>query len=183
MLAICGRLLPMTSAEPRLRITVLVDELLVAERLLERVEVGALNVLDDGKLERLLVGDVMNDDRHVVQAGLLRRPPAPLAGDDLVGLRGAAGGGRTRIGWTTPFSRIEAASSSRSRRVVALARIARDWGGGRPPAGGAGRDSGPSPKPRPRHRRSARPARDRAGFVQLLPPSNPPCRPRQLTNG
>ncbi len=32
---------------------------------------------------RLLVGDVADDDRHLEQAGALRRAPAPLAGDDL----------------------------------------------------------------------------------------------------
>ena len=55
----------------------------------------------------------MHDDRHVVQAGALRRAPAPLAGDDLeivVAPRSA----RTTIGWMMPRSRIEAASSSSS---------------------------------------------------------------------
>ncbi len=36
------------------------------------------------------VGHLDHDDRHVVQAGALRRAPAPLAGDDLEVVGGAA---------------------------------------------------------------------------------------------
>jgi hypothetical protein len=55
----------------------------VAGRLLDRIQVGALHVLDDGEFERLRVGRLHHRDRHLVQAGALRRAPAPLAGDDL----------------------------------------------------------------------------------------------------
>ncbi len=60
------------------------DQLAVARRLLDGVEVGALHVLDDGKLENLFVGEVARDDRHRVQTGLLRGAPTTLAGDDLI---------------------------------------------------------------------------------------------------
>ena len=62
----------------------LVDQLLVAERFLDRVEVGALDVLDDRELERGAVVDVAHDDRDLRQPRALRRAPAAFAGDDLV---------------------------------------------------------------------------------------------------
>ena len=45
----------------------------VADRLFHRVEIGALDVLDDRELEHLLIGEVAHDDRHLMQAGELRR--------------------------------------------------------------------------------------------------------------
>ncbi len=59
-----------------------VDQRLIAGGFFERIQVGALHVLDDRKLERLRVGRFDDDDRHLVQAGALRGTPAPLAGDD-----------------------------------------------------------------------------------------------------
>ena len=56
-------------------------------RLFERIEVGALHVLDDRELERFLVVDLADDDRHFVQPGPLRRAPAAFAGDDLENVR------------------------------------------------------------------------------------------------
>ena len=67
----------------------LVAERLIARRFFERIEVFALDVLDDRKLERLGVADLENDHGHVVNAGALRRAPAALAGDDLEGAVGA----------------------------------------------------------------------------------------------
>ena len=49
-----------------------------------RIEVRALDVLDDGVFERGPVVDLDDDHRHLVQAGHLRRAPAPLAGDDFI---------------------------------------------------------------------------------------------------
>jgi hypothetical protein len=57
---------------------------LIAGRLFQRIEIGALHILDDRKLERLGVADVEQHDRHFMQACTLRGAPAPLAGDDLV---------------------------------------------------------------------------------------------------
>src|SRR5690606_26736532 len=62
------------------------DELAISQGLLNRVEVGSLDVLDEGDLQRLHSRDLANDDRHLGQAGGDGRPPAALAGDDLVGL-------------------------------------------------------------------------------------------------
>ena len=67
-----------------------VDQRLIARGFLQRIEIGALNVLDDRKLERLTIADFKQHDRHFMQAGELRRAPAPFAGDDLVLIRGAA---------------------------------------------------------------------------------------------
>ena len=68
------------------RIAVVSAELGVALRFLERVEVGALDVLDDRQFERFAIADIDDDDRHFVQAGALRGAPPPFAGDDLVGV-------------------------------------------------------------------------------------------------
>src|ERR1051325_9555248 len=75
-----------------LRVLVLVGERLIAGGLLERIEIGALHVLDDRELERFGVGRLVHDDRHLVQTGALRRAPAPLAGDDLESVGRAAHG-------------------------------------------------------------------------------------------
>ena len=66
----------------------LVGEALIRERLVDRVQVLALDVLDERELEQLLLGalrHVAHDDRHLQQAGALRGAPAPLAGDDAIG--------------------------------------------------------------------------------------------------
>src|SRR5690606_7569984 len=62
----------------------LLDQALQRARLLERVQVLALDVLDQGHRDRGLVRDVADDGRHDLEARHLRGPPAPLAGDDLV---------------------------------------------------------------------------------------------------
>src|SRR5262245_49952367 len=62
----------------------LVDEPLQRARLLERVQVLALYVLDEGDGDCRLVRDVFYDRGHGVQARHLRGPPTPLAGNDLV---------------------------------------------------------------------------------------------------
>ena len=84
MLATCGRLLPTICATCSCAVVALLHQRDVAGGLLDRVEVGALHVLDDGEFERLHVGRLDDGDRHLVQAGALRRAPAPLAGDDFV---------------------------------------------------------------------------------------------------
>src|SRR6185503_14027320 len=57
----------------------------IRQRLVHRVQVLALDVLDERQLEQLLpVGDIANHHWDLVQAGSLRRTPAPFAGDDAV---------------------------------------------------------------------------------------------------
>ena len=47
----------------------LIGERVIALRLLDRVEILALHVLDDRKLERVAIADVERNDRHFMQAG------------------------------------------------------------------------------------------------------------------
>ena len=51
---------------------------------IERRDVLALEVLDDGDLERGVVVDVLDQRRDRLKAGLLRGAPPALAGDQLV---------------------------------------------------------------------------------------------------
>ncbi len=73
-------------AERLLGVAVIGDELAIAFRFLDRVEVLALDVLEQGDLERLGIGKIAHDHRHFVESRLLGRAPAPLAGDDLVAM-------------------------------------------------------------------------------------------------
>src|SRR4030095_5268530 len=70
-------------AELFLGMAVILDEPPVALRFLDCVEVLALDILDQRDLERLFLAEIANDRGPLVQPRLLRRPPAPLAGDDL----------------------------------------------------------------------------------------------------
>ena len=106
------------------RIAVVGAELAVARSFLEGVEIGALDILDDGEFERLAVADVGDDDRNFVLSGPLGGAPPPFAGDDLVGV----GDARDR-----PHQhRLDDAALADRRRellelcvVEALARVAR----------------------------------------------------------
>ena len=60
-----------------------VNQRLVAERLFQGVEVGALDILDDGDLKDVEIVKVAHQHRHRVQASPLGRAPTPLARDDL----------------------------------------------------------------------------------------------------
>src|SRR5690606_34179691 len=64
----------------------LVGETVQRFGLLDRVQVFALQVLDQRDRERGLVVELANDDRDLLQAGAPRRVPAALAGDDLIGV-------------------------------------------------------------------------------------------------
>ena len=66
----------------------LVDQPPEAMRRLDRIEVLALQVLDERQLEPLLVVEVADDRRDAVQTGRRRRADAPLAGDELVAVEG-----------------------------------------------------------------------------------------------
>ena len=64
-----------------------------AARLLERIQVLALDVLDQRHRRRRFVRDLADEHRDDVEAGEAGGADAPLAGDDLVALRPAAGVG------------------------------------------------------------------------------------------
>ena len=79
-------ILPHRGRDVFLRQLEFVGEAAVGERLFDRVQVLALDVLDERHLEeRLLLPrrDVAHDDRDAEQAGALRGAPAALARDDL----------------------------------------------------------------------------------------------------
>ena len=66
-------------AEPEL-----LDQLAVRLRRLERIEILALEVLDEGDLELLAVGELADDRGDAFETGRLGGPEPPLAGDELV---------------------------------------------------------------------------------------------------
>jgi hypothetical protein len=66
-----------------LGVAIFLDQPLVGLRLLDRVEVLALDILDQRNLKRLRVGKIAHDRRDLMQLRLLRRAPASLARDDL----------------------------------------------------------------------------------------------------
>src|SRR5262249_35837475 len=66
------------------------DELLVRGCFLERVEVGAMDVLDQSVLEGRRVVGGTDQRRDRLQARPSRRPPPPFTGDELVAFVGGA---------------------------------------------------------------------------------------------
>ena len=60
------------------------DESLERACLLERIEIFALDVLDERHRNRGFVRNLPDDGRNFLEPGQLRRAPAPLAGDDFV---------------------------------------------------------------------------------------------------
>src|SRR4051794_14695466 len=64
--------------------TVPVDELLIAFGLFKRVQVLALDILDQRELGRGRLVDLAHDRRNRMEPGTLGRPPATLASDDLI---------------------------------------------------------------------------------------------------
>ena len=62
----------------------LVDQLAVRFRGLERIEILALEVLDEGELELVAVGELADDRGDAFETGRLRSPEPALPGDELV---------------------------------------------------------------------------------------------------
>ncbi len=100
------RLLPTRLGDLLLCVTEARDQLAVAGGLLDRVQVLALHVLDDGELGDILVGELAHDDGHGVQRRFLRRAPAPLAGDDLIAAALAIWTGDNRLHETLGADRL-----------------------------------------------------------------------------
>ena len=59
-------------------------QLVIGHRLFQRIQVGALDVLDDCDFQRLAVGHLAHHHRHVMQLGQLGGPPAAFARHDLI---------------------------------------------------------------------------------------------------
>jgi hypothetical protein len=53
-------------------------------RLFERIQVLALDVLDEGHRDGRVIRNLAHDGRHFLKTGQLCGPPAAFAGDDLV---------------------------------------------------------------------------------------------------
>ena len=86
-------------AEIGLRVLMIIDQLLVAERFLDRVEIGTLDVLDDRQLECGAIVDIADEHRDLDQSGPLGSTPATLARNDLdIGRAGRAPGARSPAG-------------------------------------------------------------------------------------
>ncbi len=75
--------------DPLLRQAELVDELAVGERLVDRIEVRALDVLDERDLELIAVGQLADERGDPLEAGEARRADAALAGDRAGSRRGS----------------------------------------------------------------------------------------------
>ena len=84
MFATVARALPTRSATSLLGQPELVDQLAIGERLVDRVEVGALHVLDERDLELRAIGELANERGDPFEADEPGRAHAPLAGDELV---------------------------------------------------------------------------------------------------
>src|ERR1044072_9090261 len=69
-----------------LGVAVALNELAIAFRLLNRVQVLALDILDQGELSRRRFYDFTDKRGDHKQTLPLRRPPTPFAGDDLIAL-------------------------------------------------------------------------------------------------
>src|SRR5216684_34877 len=64
--------------------TEFVDQPLDALRFLERIQVLALNILDQRQRQRRLIGYDADERRNLDEPRALGRKPAPLAGDDFI---------------------------------------------------------------------------------------------------
>ena len=99
-------------AEPEL-----LDELAVGVGRLERVEVLALEVLDERELELLAVGELADDGRDALEAGGLGGAEAPLAGDELVAVDRLGDEDRLEDAVLARCSRPATPSPSASKRL------------------------------------------------------------------
>ena len=144
---------------------------LIAARLFHRVEVFALNVLDDHDLQRVVVADLHRHDRHIVQAGALRRAPAPFAGDDLEIVRRAGTVAPRSAGSRRADGSIRRARRARSRRKSCA--DCADWVSEIRSAHGAARARAP-PSPIRRRRRRSDLQVPCPVAIALPPPSPPP---------
>ena len=144
MLATVERARPTRVGDVVLAEAELVDQLAIGVGRLDRVEVLALEVLDERELELLAIGELADDRRDPLEAGRDARPGG--------GARRRRAGSRrcvsvTRIGWRTPCSAMlavsvaSAASSMRWRGWYGFGRIRDDRDlDGAGLAGGALRD-------------------------------------------
>ena len=84
VLEICGRERPIRAASSSWVQPKSSQQLLVRRGLLQRVELAAVQVLQQGVPQQVVLGRLADDGRHGGQPGLLAGPPAALAHDQLV---------------------------------------------------------------------------------------------------
>ena len=58
------------------------NEIAIARRFFNGIQVLPLNVFDDREFDEFFIGQITHDNRHTVQAGFQRCPPTPFACDD-----------------------------------------------------------------------------------------------------
>ena len=63
---------------------------LIGMRCFDRIQILALDILDERELEHLWFSNVLDDDGHLGEPGELRSTPAALPGDDLIGIAAAS---------------------------------------------------------------------------------------------
>src|SRR4029450_9612567 len=80
-----GTILPDSLRQLLLSPVELRQELLVGLRCFDRIQVLTQKILDQRELDALRVGPSANDGGDPIQARLASRPPAALAGDELIG--------------------------------------------------------------------------------------------------
>src|SRR3954465_6912069 len=73
-------------AELFLGVAIILDQAAKGLRLRDRVQILALDVLDQGDFQGLLVAERADDRRDFVEPRALRRAPAPFAGADLAAM-------------------------------------------------------------------------------------------------
>ena len=98
-------------AEPEL-----VDQLAIGLGRLERVEILALEVLDQGELELLAIGELADDGGDPLEAGRLGGSEPPFAGDELVAVEGLRDEDRLQDAVLADARRSATASASGSNR-------------------------------------------------------------------
>ena len=76
-------------AEIGLGVVIIINQLLVALCLFNRIEIGPLDVFDDRQFKSLLVINITNDDGNLVEGCSLGSPPTAFTGNDF--LPGTAG--------------------------------------------------------------------------------------------
>ena len=122
MFAIAGRDAPTRSADLLLRQAELIDEPLERARLLDRVEVRALDVLDERELEPLLFVSSANDRRDRREPGQACGAHPPLARDEREAIAACS---TTRTGCRTPCSAMESAKRPQLFRVERMPGLCR----------------------------------------------------------
>ena len=78
------------------------DRLTVGGSLLERVELAAVEILQKGVTQQVIVMRAADDGRNALQASGLSRPPASLAHDQLIAHGGTGLVGAHRVAGADP---------------------------------------------------------------------------------